>query len=80
MMTCILPISIAKKILNPVYFILPHSALPCIGVWRRRKDIFTNHDLINHEGVYRTAPAAQGLLTRRGSPVSRQPSQMKLHH
>ena len=25
--TCILPISIAKKIFNPVYIILPHSAL-----------------------------------------------------
>ena len=44
------------------------SAVPFlrIGVWRRRKDIFTNHELMNklisHKAVYRTAPATPGLL------------------
>ena len=34
-------------------------------MWGRRKDIFTNHDLLtllNDKAVYRTAPATPGLL------------------
>ena len=49
------------------------APFPNIGAWRRRKDIFTNHnwitELINHEAVYRTAPATPGLLIRANSAL-----------
>ena len=53
------------------------APFPTVGAWRRRKDIFTNHDLltylitelINDEAVCRTAPATPGLLNTERNPL-----------
>ena len=45
-----------------------------LKIWRKSMNELMN-DLMNHKGVFKTAPATLGLLTRNGSPVGSSPNQ-----